>query len=87
MVTPLYELTYDYVRMPGKVVLHIINQVCDPSKKNDIMRMNNIFKQILLCIAFLSSMACSSLGHKDADDNSNIDTAFIWRPFVASAKF
>jgi len=51
------------------------------------MRMNNIFKQILLCIAFLSSMACSSLGHKDADDNSNIDTAFIWRPFVASAKF
>lgn len=33
MMTPLYELTYDYVRMPGKVVLHIINQVCDPFKK------------------------------------------------------
>lgn len=33
MVTTLYELTYDYVRMPGKVVLHIINQVCDPFKK------------------------------------------------------
>ena len=51
------------------------------------MRMNNIFKQILLCIAFLSSMACSSLGHKDADNNSNMDTAFIWQPFVAFTKF
>lgn len=33
MVTPLYELTCDYVRMFGKIVLHIINQVCDPFKK------------------------------------------------------
>lgn len=33
MVTPLYELTYDYVRMPGKVVLHIINKYVTPSKK------------------------------------------------------
>lgn len=33
MVTPHYEITCDYVRMSGKIVLHIINQVCDPFKK------------------------------------------------------
>ena len=87
MVTPLYELTCDYVRMSGKIVLHIINQVCDPFKKNNIMRMNNIFKQILLCIALLSCMACSGLNSKSSNNNGKMDTAFIWRAFVASPKF
>ena len=87
MVTPLYELTCDYVRMSGKVVLHIINQVCDPFKKNNIMRMNNIFKQILLCIALVSGMACSGLNSKSSNNNGKMDTAFIWRAFVASPKF
>lgn len=87
MVTPLYELTCDYVRMFGKIVLHIINQVCDPFKKNNIMRMNNILKQILLCIAFLLCMACSGLNSKSSNNNGKMDTTFIWQPFVASAKF
>ena len=38
MVTPLYELTYDYVRMPGKVVLHIINKYVTPSKKGSSVK-------------------------------------------------
>ena len=49
--------------------------------------MNNIFKQILLCIALLSCMACSGLNSKSSNNNGKMDTAFIWRAFVASPKF
>ena len=49
--------------------------------------MNNIFKQILLCIAFLSCLACSGLNSKSSNNNGKMDTTFIWQPFVASANF
>lgn len=51
------------------------------------MKRNNIFEQIVLYIALLSCMACSGLNSKNSDNIEKMDTAFIWRPFVASPKF
>ena len=51
------------------------------------MKRYNVFKQILVCIALLSCMACSGLNSKNSNNNGKMDTTFIWRAFVSSPKF